>query len=309
MRRRMIRPLILLLAAAWLGAAPGTLRAAAPTSTPATREELRIKEGDRLEVRIKGLEAANEFSSKRLKVEGGRIQMPLLEPTRVEGLTLDEASDRVADAYNAASIIRKGTGQISMKRVAPSAEEFAALTADDPIISGERVSVTVTGLYKVGEPTTLVRRLGPSGEMDLPVIHGVKLVGLTEAQAAEKVAAAYDLANVIRSTESNAIVVLPDRGESFRPLPAAAPKAADPVPPAAPLVVKVAPAPDAGEYQLLASADGTVLITVYLNKGDDLGFRIAAGELIAVGGPTGTKTSLPPDGVLSWKLSRRLKTE
>ena len=234
-RRTTIRRTLLLVGLAF-AAPPAELRADAPATAPATRQARPIAEGDRLAVKIKGLDVPNESSTKLVKVEDGQIQMPLLNPLPVKGLTPAEAADRLGDAYDDARIIQKGYGEISIKRVPPTAADFAALTADDPIRSGERVSVTVMGLAKPDELLTVVRRIGPSGTFAVPYAGDVKLLGLKPAEAQRAVVDAFVAANVFSGPNCLVIVVLPDRGESVTvgavPRTPGAPPTTAPTPPA-----------------------------------------------------------------------------
>ena len=83
------------------------------------------------------------------------------------------------------------------------------------IAEGERVSVTVQGIFGPYKLMHLTRRIGPSGAFPLPFVENLNLGGLTAEGARLKVVAAYDAAFLIRAEVAMVVVVLPDRGESF----------------------------------------------------------------------------------------------
>ena len=221
MNWRSARRLMLVLPAGLLLAAPGRSGAGPATApatpvAPATQPDARpVAEGERLELGIVGVEAQNKRTLTSATVERGKITPPLLEPIPVAGLTLAEVAERLTDAYNTAQIIRKGAGHITVKRVAP---DVSALTTDDPIVPGERVSVTVKGIAERDKFTRLTRRIGPSGAFPMPFLDDQKLVGLTAEGARKKIVAAYNDAGVVRAESAMVVVVLPDRGESFEPM-------------------------------------------------------------------------------------------
>ena len=194
------------------GPAPSTRPAATPATRPAERP---ISAGERLQISVAGLESpASETVLRRTVGPDGTVALPLLaEPIEVAGRDADAARGAVVDAYDAAGIVRRAVARVHVERSA----DPALRTADDPIAAGELVAVTVVGLLAPGEPATVARRVGPSGEFGLPGAATVALVGRTPAEAERAVVDAYATAGVLRREGATVVVTRPDAGETAYP--------------------------------------------------------------------------------------------
>ena len=122
-----------------------------------------------------------------LRVQGdGSIRLVMVGPVAVGGLTRSAAEAAVVEAFRVKQIAAKPAVRIFRRQTGGSPG-----APSGPIRAGDLLHVVVRDV--VGPNTTSVvdRRVGESGELNLPLAGPLKVVGLTDPQVAELIVATY----------------------------------------------------------------------------------------------------------------------
>jgi protein involved in polysaccharide export with SLBB domain len=182
-RRGAVRTSRIPLARARAATAP-TLPATLPAATaavvrPATRPGT-IEPGDLIVVEVPELTGVGSVVPKPMHVEAdGTIHLLLInQPLQVRGLTTTEAQELISIRYREANVLQSAAVYVRRLQLA---EVGPSLTG--PIRNFDLLRVTIWDLGGPGHETTRIVRVGPDGQIGLPLIGRVKMTGRTASES------------------------------------------------------------------------------------------------------------------------------
>jgi protein involved in polysaccharide export with SLBB domain len=165
---------------------------AQPTTNPAGT----VEAGDVVEITVFDLKAAGGEATFRIRVDAdGKVAVPWVAPVAVAGRTTDVAAALVGDAYRNANLIDKP--QVTFGLVTKARQ---STVPPGPMGIGDTLRISVL------DPANGVPRwshinavLAADGTVTIPNVGPIRLLGLTEGDAAAAVVKAYDENNVLRN--------------------------------------------------------------------------------------------------------------
>jgi protein involved in polysaccharide export with SLBB domain len=147
----------------------------------------------------------------------GAIGFPLVGAVPVEGLSEAKAVEAIANAVRAKNVMSSLTASVCRLESADQADVKLG-----PIAPGEVLRVFITELVGVGVATVRTVEVDDQGRIAMPLVGGINVGGLTEADAAKAIVKVYRDQRLI----SNALVSVlkvnggaPMPDDELRPLP------------------------------------------------------------------------------------------
>jgi len=147
----------------------------------------------------------------------GAIGFPLVGAVPVAGLSEAKVVDAIAKAVHDKNIMPSLTASVRRLQSADQADVKLG-----PIAPGEVLRVFITELVGVGVATVRTVKVDDRGQIAMPLVGGISVGGLTEADAAKAIAKVYHERRLIAGApvsvlKVNANAPLPE--EELRPLP------------------------------------------------------------------------------------------
>jgi protein involved in polysaccharide export with SLBB domain len=152
---------------------------AAVTIRPATRPGT-IEPGDLIVVEVPELTGVGSIVSKPMRVEAdGTIHLLLInQPLQVRGLTTTEAQELISVGYRQANVLQSAAVYVRRLQLADTGPGLTG-----PIRNFDLLRVTVWDLGGPGLETVRIVRVGPDGQIGLPLIGRVQMTDRTASEA------------------------------------------------------------------------------------------------------------------------------
>lgn len=169
-----------------------TIAAAQPTTNPAGT----VEAGDLVEVAMFDLNAAGGEAVFQIRVDAdGKLAAPWVGAITVGGKSTDVAAAAMGDAYRASNLLLKPQVTIALVTKAANSK-----VSPGPMGVGDTLKISVLDPATPALPrwSHINAVLAQEGTVTIPVVGPVKVVGLTEGEAAAVIAKAYEENNVLK---------------------------------------------------------------------------------------------------------------
>ena len=131
--------------------------------------------GDCIAINVYDLLAPNtDFADVQQIRAEGTVRIPLVGPVKVAGLTTRQARDLVEQTLVDSKVIADPQVRVGLRL---SADQLAEKPA--PAKAGDRLLVRICELVKPGEDYTALLEVKASGEVELPEVGKVQVVGMS----------------------------------------------------------------------------------------------------------------------------------
>jgi protein involved in polysaccharide export with SLBB domain len=168
-----------------------------------------IANGDLLRISINDLIGPGVAMVREFRVgDDGSVGLPIVGPVHLAGLTLVDGEVAIEKAYRKANLIQNAQNKI--ERWESAADSTAAR---GPLRPGEFVRVIVSDLRGPGLETIVNSQVDENGDIDMPLIHRVRVGGLSESAAGQAVDRGFRDANLI--SNAGATVLRTGGGEGL----------------------------------------------------------------------------------------------
>ncbi len=147
--------------------------------------------------------------------DDGQGPKGLLDPTAVGNWNQNKGKPLVVPILTNLDILPEDSanGDFGNARP-PKASDLVATAVDYKIGRNDLVTVSITDLVGTGVETSTTKRVSESGNVSLPLVGTVQVLGLTEPEAERTVAGAYANANLIQNANVQ-VVVTEARARTF----------------------------------------------------------------------------------------------
>jgi protein involved in polysaccharide export with SLBB domain len=165
---------------------------AQPTTNPAGT----VEAGDLVEISMFDLNSAGGEAVFRIRIDAdGRVAVPWVAAITVGGKTTDVAAAAIGDAYRNSNLLLKP--QVTLALVTKARN---SVVQPGPMGVGDTLKISVLDPATPALPrwSHINAVLAADGSVTIPVVGQVKVVGLTEGEAAGVIAKAYEENNVMK---------------------------------------------------------------------------------------------------------------
>lgn len=165
---------------------------AQPTTNPAGV----VEPGDVVEVAMFDLAAGGGEAVFQMRVDAdGKLAVPWVTAVTVAGKTTDVAAALVGDAYRASNLLLKP--QVTIALITKAAQ---SRVPPGPMGVGDTLKISVLDPATPALPrwSHINAVLSQEGTVTIPVVGPVRILGLTESEAAAAIAKAYEENNVLK---------------------------------------------------------------------------------------------------------------
>ena len=165
-----------------------------PTTRPVSQLGPILK-GDLLHVSLADLAGPGVLTVRDVRVgEDGTAGLPMIGGVKLVGLTLPDAERAIERNLRDRNLIQNA--QLKVERWEAAG---ASNAPTGPLRTGDLVRVVVTDLRGPGVESVINTQVDEQGNVDLPIIHLVKVVGLSEVAAAAAIDRAFRDANLLQN--------------------------------------------------------------------------------------------------------------
>jgi protein involved in polysaccharide export with SLBB domain len=147
--------------------------------------------------------------------DDGAAPLPYLGSRKLAGMTTAQAESEIARAYKEAGVI--AGAQVDVRRIEAGSRVTDA--SGGKLAPGDLVEVSVDDLTGPGATAEFHAHVGADGEVAVPLLGPIKLVGMTPGQAERAVAKEYQTRGVIRNGVIGVRVIEPAGRAKVKPGP------------------------------------------------------------------------------------------